>query len=42
MFLATLIVDLIGTGLMYSLEHDKPGSEIHSMSRASFGLRRSS
>jgi TctA family transporter len=29
--LATIIVDLIGTGLMYSLEHDKQGSEIDSL-----------
>jgi hypothetical protein len=34
--LATLIVDLIGTGLMYALEHGKPGSEIHSMFQSFF------
>jgi hypothetical protein len=30
-FVATLVVDLVGTGLMYALEHGKAGSDIHSV-----------
>ena len=33
---ATFIVDLIGTALMYSFEHDKPGSDIHSLFQGFF------
>ena len=29
--IATLVVDLVGTGLMYALEHGKAGSDIHSV-----------
>ncbi len=34
--LATLVVDLIGTGVMYSLEHGRHGSEIHSLFQGFF------
>lgn len=34
--LATLAVDLIGTGVMYSLERGKNGSEIHSFFQGFF------
>jgi hypothetical protein len=29
-FWATLVIDLIGTAVVYAFEHDKPGSDIHS------------
>lgn len=34
--LATLVVDLIGTALMYSFENDKPGTDIHSLFQGFF------
>lgn len=34
--IATLVVDLIGTGVMYSLERGKQGSEIHSFFQGFF------
>lgn len=35
-FLATLLVDLIGTALMYTFEHGKQGSDIHSLFQGFF------
>jgi TctA family transporter len=35
-FLATFVVDLIGTGLMYFFEHGKQGSDIHSLFQGFF------
>jgi Ion channel len=35
-FLATFIVALIGTALMYSFEHGKQGSDIHSVFQGFF------
>ena len=35
-FLATLILDLVGTALMYALEHGKEGSDIHSVFQGFF------
>lgn len=34
--LTTLVVDLIGTALMYSFENDQPGTDIHSLFQGFF------